>query len=61
MTKRTYPDLPKWVFDIDEVSAGVYEVVAKDDLGHEISEQGIDVADAIENCKRRAKELASHI
>jgi hypothetical protein len=60
MTKRTYPDLPMWVFNIDEVSAGVYEVIARDDQGYEISEKGIDVADAIENCKQRARELTSH-
>ena len=56
---RTYPDLPDWVYEIDEVSAGVYEVVAKDKSGHEISRSGIDVAAIIEDCKRQAAALLS--
>jgi len=57
MTRRTYLDLPGWIFEIDEVSARVYEVVAKDNAGNKISEKGIDVSAIIEACKRKAKEF----
>jgi hypothetical protein len=56
-TTRTYPDLRNWVFEIDEVSAGVYEVVARDNAGQEVSDKGIDVAAIIETCKEQAKEF----
>jgi hypothetical protein len=57
MTRKTYPDLPNWVFEIDEVSAGVYEVIATDNAGHEVSDKGIDVAAIIETCRKQAKEF----
>ncbi|WP_168118461.1 hypothetical protein [Acidocella sp. MX-AZ02] len=59
MTRKTYPDLPNWTFEIDEVSAGVYEVVARDHIGHEVSEKGIDVAAIIELCRQRAAKLVN--
>jgi Glycosyl hydrolase family 1 len=43
MTVRRYPDLPNWIFEIEEVSAGIYEVVARDNAGNEVSGKGIDV------------------
>lgn len=55
--KKTYPELPNWTFELDEVSAGVYEVVARDNFGHEISEKGIDVVKIIESCRRQALEI----
>lgn len=56
MNGKTYADLPNWVFEIEEVSAGVYRVQARDDAGHEVSEKGLDVAAIIEACRRQARE-----
>lgn len=39
---KTYPDLPDWVFRIDEVSAGVYEVIGKDRAGHALAANSCD-------------------
>src|SRR5580704_6940797 len=34
--RRSFPELPGWSFLIEEVSAGVYEVTAKDAAGHRV-------------------------
>ncbi|MFH1870117.1 MAG: hypothetical protein ABIG36_05790 [Pseudomonadota bacterium] len=49
---RTLPDLPGWSFDIDEVSAGVYQIMATDKKGRRIFKTGIDPAALIEECRR---------
>ena len=41
MTK-TYPGLPNWHFEIEETSAGVYEVVANDRWGQRYRARGTD-------------------
>jgi hypothetical protein len=55
--KKTYPDLPQWTFDIDEVSAGVYEVIGKDTTGHVVSSKGIDVDLLIQECRNDALSI----
>ena len=35
--RKTFPDLPEWCFEIDEVSSGVYEVIGRDMAGHCVS------------------------
>lgn len=56
---RKYPELPGWIFDIDEKSAGVYEVVARDAKGHTITKAGTDPERLIDECKRDAADLSS--
>lgn len=55
--KKVFPDLPKWVFEMDEVSAGVYEVVARDALGHYTSVKGTDLDELVKKCKHEAARL----
>jgi hypothetical protein len=40
--KMPVPELPDWQFDLDEVSAGVYELVATDRSGHVVRMTGTD-------------------
>lgn len=54
---RTYVELPGWSLEIDEKSAGVYQVVAKDTKGHAVSKIGIDPELLIDECKREAIAL----
>lgn len=54
---KTFLDLPGWNFDMDEVSAGVYEVVAKDAKGHRISLKGTNLDEVIEECKKMARKV----
>lgn len=55
MTK--FVDLPGWSFHVDEVSAGVYEVIGRDGDGNLVSEKGVDPDLIIEACRVRAKEI----
>ncbi|MDE1174499.1 MAG: hypothetical protein PW790_12640 [Parvibaculaceae bacterium] len=59
MTIKSYPDLPDWTFQIAEVSAGVYEVIATGRAGHRVSDKGIDVEDLTNACRERASEIGS--
>lgn len=56
MEKRI-PELPAWQFEIDEVSAGVYEVVGRDGLGHRVFAQGTDPDSLLEQCRSDAMRL----
>ena len=55
--RKTFPDLPNWSFDLDEVSANVYEAVGTDQFGHKISYTGTDLEAILNQCKLAAKEI----
>jgi hypothetical protein len=54
MTQKTYPEHPGWTFQMQEVSAGVYEVSAISKNGRRISATGTDLNQLIEKCKADA-------
>jgi len=45
--KKKIATLPNWTFDIDEISAGVYELKGRNDLGCTVELSGIDPDDLI--------------
>jgi len=51
---KSFDDLPHWTFDIEEVSLGVYEVIAKDSNGRLITMKGFDPELLLEQCRIRA-------
>lgn len=53
--KKTFPDLPGWQFEMDEVSAGVYEVTARHRAGHCVSARDTDLEAALQQCRRDAR------
>lgn len=55
---RRHSGLSKWVFDIDEISAGVYEVVARDANGCTIKRSGTDPEKLMEECTYEAANLS---
>jgi hypothetical protein len=55
--KREFLDLPEWSFDIDEVSAGVYQVAATDRTGQRMSKTGVDPEALIEECRNEVRKL----
>ncbi|MCP5443153.1 MAG: hypothetical protein H6968_08985 [Chromatiaceae bacterium] len=55
--KKIYPELPKWEFELDEISANVYEVIGTDKSGHRVSSKGLDLEALIEQCKSDAREI----
>lgn len=48
----TFKELPGWNFEMDEVSAGVYEVVAYTDAGLKVTMKGTDPDALLLECKR---------
>ncbi len=56
--RKQFSDLPTWHFDMDEVSAGVYEVIGRDKAGHCASAKGIDLVTLLEQCRREARKIA---
>ena len=56
--RKIYPDLPGWTFDMEEVSAGVYEVIAQNSSGQYTSAKGIELDQLVEQCKNEARRLS---
>jgi len=56
--KKRYPDLPEWQFELDEVSAGVYEVIGRDKAGNCVSAKGVDLDSLIEQCRKDARKIS---
>jgi hypothetical protein len=54
--KKTFAELPAWTFNMDEVSAGVYEVIGTDEAGHRVSAKGPDLDAVLEECRRQAMQ-----
>ena len=54
---KIYPELKNWSFDINEVSAGVFEIIGLNKLGGSISLKGIDPEDLLARCKKEAATM----
>lgn len=53
----TFPELPGWTFDVDEVSAGVYRAVGVDEAGRSVQATGIDPDQLLDECRRAAASM----
>jgi hypothetical protein len=56
---RTFPELPTRIFEVSEVSAGVYQVRASDRLGRSVEAKGTDPDALIHEAKRTAMRMMS--
>ena len=54
---QTFPELPDWTFDADEVSAGVYKAYGRDLAGRSVELTGFDPDELIERCRQAALEM----
>ena len=54
---RTFPELPDWSFDADEVSVGVYRAFGRDRDGRNVEASGLDPEALIEKCRQAALEI----
>ena len=54
---KSLPDLPHWRFEVAEVSAGVFEVVARSSAGRMFSKKGFDPDALIKDCTKEAREI----
>lgn len=53
----TFPELPGWTFDVDEVSASVFRAVGVDEAGRSVQATGIDPDQLLEDCRRAAMAM----
>jgi hypothetical protein len=54
---RSFPELPDWLFDADEVSVGVYRAFGRDRDGRNVEASGLDPEVLIEKCRQAALEI----
>jgi hypothetical protein len=54
---RSFPELPDWSFDADEVSQGVYRAFGRDRAGRNVEAFGLDPEMLIEKCRQAALEI----
>ena len=52
-----FDELPDWLFEVDEISAGVYKVFGKDKSGRSVEATGTDPDELIKKCKNFASQL----
>jgi hypothetical protein len=57
--EKVFRDLPDWIFEMEEVSAGVYEVVGKDSTGRVVSTKGMELDLLIERCRTEARKASA--
>jgi hypothetical protein len=55
--KQSFPDVPGWTFDIEEVSANVYEVTGTDSVGHRVQMKGTDPDALLEDARKSARRI----
>lgn len=60
-TAKNISELPGWIFDADEVSAGVYSAFGRDRDGHYVQAKGFDPDVLIEECRQSAKDIMRQI
>jgi hypothetical protein len=58
MTK-TFGDLPGWSFSVEEVSAGVYEIVGVHETGRRVEAKGTDYDGLLSDCRHRAAQVSA--
>jgi hypothetical protein len=56
--KKAILELPGWSFQVEEVSAGVYEAIGNDSIGHRVASKGTDPAALLKECLESAKKVA---
>ena len=55
----TFADLPGWRFTIDEISAGVYQVLGVDETRRSVQLQGQDPDELLRRCHAQAIAMTS--
>lgn len=55
--KHRFADVPDWTFEIEEVSANVYEVIGMDRAGHRVQAKGTDPDELLSDARTGAKKI----
>jgi hypothetical protein len=57
---KAFVELPGWTFQIDEVSAGVYEAIGTDGFGHRVVAEGLDPDELLRECRESAMRIGRY-
>jgi hypothetical protein len=52
--KHEFSELPAWTFVVDQFSEQIYYVIGKDQTGHQVSAEGVDLEQIMQQCKNYA-------
>jgi hypothetical protein len=58
VVKQSFLEVPGWTFEVEEVSANVYEVTATDVAGRRVQVKGTDPDALLEDAKKSARTIA---
>ena len=58
---RSFPELPDWSFDADEVWVGVYRAVGCDRAGRNVEATRLAPEALIEKCREAALEIMANV
>ncbi|MCG8553902.1 MAG: hypothetical protein MJD61_01225 [Proteobacteria bacterium] len=61
MMAERFDDLPDWRFEVEEASAGVFEVRGVDAQGRRVGAKGTDPDELLLDAKRAAHEVTRRI
>jgi alpha-beta hydrolase superfamily lysophospholipase len=56
-TRRSFPELPKWTFELRETSPHVWMVTGRHASGPEVSRQGLDEEALFDECRSEAQRI----
>jgi len=59
--KQQFEDVPGWSFEIEEVSANVYEVTGTDSVGHRVQTKGTDPDALLEDARKSARTIRESV
>jgi len=54
-----FKELPDWLFEVEEVSIGVYRISGRDRAGRSVEATGIDPDNLLERCKSDALQVVN--
>ncbi len=57
--KESFDGLPGWQFEVDELSANVYEVTGTDRAGHRVHMKGTDPDALLDDARKAASKISS--
>jgi hypothetical protein len=59
MKQIRFPELPEWVFEVEEMSANVFRVRGRDLEGRSVERTGTDPEAVLTKCRSDAREVSS--
>ncbi len=56
-----HSELKDWIFEMEEISAGVYRAAGHDEFGRTVEAQGTEPEKLLEECRAAARAITSNL